>query len=420
MIDEDREYARALTETIACLHRGFRIVTLGRAPEESSLRSADAAGTDCEATAEFPPSVMRAMEESDVVLADASFARSLSAEQGVTQGLSPDCAEKLIVLSDGDVPDRFTAVDRYGGCAAIIAAVRLKYAQITGKPFIEPSGGTKAAILSFFSAEGGAGTSSAALGTARELSGYRNKKVVYISMEPFESGRLCLKERTTRGDISDYIYCLLKGEHDRLRRFRDALMDEDHYGVRRFYPAEGFNTLRELNAEELSEFINGFITEGKADYLIIDWGDGFGGMMADYLPLSQWSVMVTRQDSVKSNDCAAWRRLMAATLGLSRDNFMVVVNFADDETEDAREEAPLSEAQDDSESPRVIRIGRDLTDFRDAGRGIEIGLMNEFGRGIKSLADRITGTVAADEERAVRSGGKNAEDIEAGGNIHGF
>jgi hypothetical protein len=328
--------------------------------------------------------------------------------------------------SAAGLADRCGRVDKYGGCAAIVAAVRLKYALITKKPLLGRGDG-EAELLSFFGLEGGAGTSSVALGTARELCAYRDRTAIYLSMEAYESKRLCPTGRTAEGDMSDYLYFFLRGDRARLQRLRDVLMPTDEFGVRRFYPGGGFNALRELRDEEWDAFIAGLCEGGTADYLIIDWGNGFDARMTRYLPLSRYCVMVTRRDGVKSTDRPEWRRRVARTLGVAADRLAFVINFADEDEAPANEsegrdgagfapEYPGSgAATEDRGEPWVVRIGRAGADFRAGGDGVEIGLRNEFGRGVKQLADRLSDCGApCAEEPNPRAFGR-AWALEAGG-----
>ncbi|MDR2157574.1 MAG: hypothetical protein LBO81_07325 [Clostridiales Family XIII bacterium] len=430
IIDPDRAYTSALTEGIAAAHRGFRI--LAPAVAETSPFDSSEEGKEGQPA--------RFMEECDVILVDAALLRDWSGDAGRSRP-QPGHWDKIVVLTDGmracaptlrahdegnarkDAPGGVAAcqradgcaanpvsVDKYGGCAAIIAAVRLKYALIAGQ--ILPETGkfhTETEILSFFGMEGGAGTSSVALGIARELSAYRDKAVIYLSREPFESSRLCLQGRVGQGDVTDYLYFFLKGERDKLIGLRDALMIADDYGVRRFYPANGPNTLRELNDAELTDFIAELLRGGEVDFLILDLGTGFGDTAIDKLPLPGSCVMVTNHRGVKSKDCAEWRRSVREALGIAADRFAVAVNFVDEsedcamEPEDCAVEPENCAAE--PEEPYVVRIGRDASDFRDTGYGIEIDLTNEFGRGVKRLADRLTGCDAFMwDERGSRHG----------------
>jgi hypothetical protein len=419
IIDEDKDYASSLTETVAASYRGFRILAPDAAPHGEALQEKNESGA-VSRVAETGFS-LRAISECDVVLADVASVRRFLCD-GRDAGVLSDFARKTVVMVDGN-SSRFRlapagalcdagadehrlffeavepaaedtapwdertlpSVDKYGGCAIIVAAIKLKYARVANKTFIDARcDEAETELISFIGVEGGAGTSSAALGVARELAGCCDKRVICLSMETIESDRLCPTRRKDAGGVSEYIYFFLKGETEKLLRLRDALMPEDEYGVRRFCPSGGFNALRELDEAELSEFIAGLIEGTRSDYLIVDWGNGFGGAIPRYLSASRYCVLVTRGDGVKSDDRPEWRRRFAAALGVDADRLIVAVNFAADSEEGA-------DACFDAGDPVVIRIGRDTSDFRREGRGVEIELTNEFGRGVKRIADRISG-----------------------------
>jgi cellulose biosynthesis protein BcsQ len=437
-----------LAEAIAFGHQDFRVLipTVAETNRKDDLYTGEGAADSIQsvgcAVVTERPCLERLLEKCDVMLADSALWDEMfcGADADRTESLR-EHFRKVVVLTDGadDVACDVATVDKYGGCAAIVAAARLQYAIAVRGAVLRGTGIAHPAteIFSFFGLEGGAGTSSVAMGIARELSAYRDKRVTYVSMEPFESKRLCLKERPGAGDLSDYIYAFLKGDRNRLRLLRNALMIADEYGVRRFYPPEGFNPLRELDESEWFEWIGYLIDDGKTDCLVIDWGNAFEKNTRAGLASSQHRVMVTRGNGTKSRDDAEWLRYIACALKIDVENLVVAVNFADDLPEafeeadersfDHREsrapgrgEAYVSDCRAARASDRretqvsdrretqvpdrravqtadcreaqvsaVIRIGRDAFDFNDTGCGIEIELNGEFGRGVKQLADHL-------------------------------
>jgi hypothetical protein len=330
-----------LAEAIAFGHQDFRVLipTVAETNRKDDLYTGEGAAdlihsVGCAVVAERP-CLERLLEKCDVMLADSAFWDEMfcGADADRTEALS-EHFRKVVVLTDGadDVACDVATVDKYSGCATIVAAARLQYAIAVRGAVLRGTGiaHPTTEIFSFFGLEGGAGTSSAAMGIARELSAYRDKRVIYVSMEPFESKRLCLRERPGAGDLADYVYAFLKGDRNRLRLLRNALMIADEYGVRRFYPPEGFNPLCELDESEWFEWIGYLIDDAKTDCLVIDWGNAFEKIARAGIASSQHRVMVTRGNGVKSRDDADWRRYIACALKIDVEGFAVVVNFADD------------------------------------------------------------------------------------------
>jgi hypothetical protein len=349
----------------------------------ASIWVADMPGALCGAGVETP--------NADVVLVDAALLDGARGEGSA--------ASRMIALCDGDrdaPPAGFAAVDKYAGVANIISAIRIRFAESSGRPAPAVGGDIgegRTEVYSFFSAAGGAGTSSIAYASACELSKYRGRRTCYISLEPYEAAAFAPAYQPAAGPeqgndargrgaafeyeearghepirgygAEAYLYYYLKEDEKRLPRLLEAVTETDRYGVIRFRPSPAENKLRELAESEFLRFLDHLAAALYLDCVVVDRGVGIGNIFAD-----QRLVYVKKDGSVKAPKLP--------------EGVLTVRNMCGDDPEHA---------------PGDILIPADDADFHRTENGVEISLTNVFGRGVKEIVDRLLGAERAEPER---------------------
>lgn len=137
-------------------------------------------------------------------------------------------------------------------------------------------------IIAFASFSGGSGCTTVAMAAARELCRFRNRKVLYLSMEDVESTEDYFTEMQDRGSIGEFLYRLL-GERSALPGskegvpFPEGYLIKDKFGIEAFKPTGAGNPLRELEEEEMDCFLGAVTGCGRFDTIIIDMGSCITG-----------------------------------------------------------------------------------------------------------------------------------------------
>lgn len=392
IIDRDLEYATALAEAIAARTTGFSVKLVEAvgfyqdrptsilADTEQSQQMLLVSDAEC-----FKSIFERIPDATDICMIDAGLLADLKAP--LPLGLPPVPILQLwdgrSPLSQNDIP----AVEKYSGCDCILSQIRRIFAEKSGKSIALGIGGTNQGnieILHFFSPEGGAGTSSIALGVARELSRYRGKQVFYLSVEPFECPSLCAGSQPSSDiGLTEYLFHFLRGDMQRLEKLLKLTLMTDAYGVRRFKPIHGANALRELNQQDFMRFLQTIAADGEIDALLIDWGCDYDRFRLN-APSDGIAIIVARAGSMKAPDDPRWRQMIAEGIGFPGTTYFVL-----NQTETLEECGVAAGTKDD-----VICIADCAEDFNRTGNSLEIGLSNAFGLGIKALVDQITGIEA--------------------------
>jgi MinD-like ATPase involved in chromosome partitioning or flagellar assembly len=148
-------------------------------------------------------------------------------------------------------------------------------------------------IICICSASGGTGCTSVAMGISQELSRFHNKKVLYISLEEFDSTDKYFPEVKYEGNnINKYLYLILNSS-DRKGHVSQGYMREDEFGVFTFHQARGRNPLRDLSGNEFVYFINHITKERAFTDLILDCGNGLDDSILSAYQLSDINCIVT-------------------------------------------------------------------------------------------------------------------------------
>jgi MinD-like ATPase involved in chromosome partitioning or flagellar assembly len=303
-------------------------------------------------------------------------------------GGSAVCSEVLRISAGRDAEP--VTVDKYAGCSRICAEAKAAYAAVHGSGGF--SRGTAACaslhLISFVGVDGGAGTSSLALGLAAELSAYRGKNVLYLSFETVESSLLGTDGRAaTRGDMSGFLFELLRGGQTQAASATAPYLSRDDYGVMRFRPSSGLNRLRELDAAELGRFMAVVADESDPDIVVADWGGGFCDAAAEYIAGSSFVVFVAKHSDGKTPAAGGASLLsLADELGVDRSRAVAVFGRVP-AVDEAYENGILEERR----RVECVEICEDPYAFdRDAGR-VSLSLATSFGTGVKRLANIVLG-----------------------------
>ena len=371
IIETDKNYARALSKSISRMYPGFSITT-GISKDSKNLALE---GNPDEKNKEY-----------DIYLVSSSFSKKVL-------NSFRKWHDKTILLYDAleDIqPDGYFSVDKYSTCDNIVYSIIHRYAESSKKPLpIKHQLEENFEIVSFFATQGGVGTTSVALGFARELAMYRGKKVLFLSREPFESAT---QRSAESGGSSEYLYYFLKKDEKKLSRIRDAVIVRDDFNVMRFIPSGKSNKLCELTEHEFMDLVSHLITSTRADTVVIDRSIWIG----EYLP-GQRLIYVLKADSSK---CKSASEVDIKLFGFSeeqKNDLLLVENspYKSIEMRTAFNEAPFP-APVENVSNRwrnaytgnpIVKIEWDGTDFVKNEDGIEISLTNIFGNSIKELAD---------------------------------
>ncbi|MDR3242863.1 MAG: hypothetical protein LBT34_02915 [Clostridiales Family XIII bacterium] len=380
--DEDPFFAEALGNRIACLYRGFS-VTLGK--DLSIIRNPEQAA------------------KYDFILAGLTEDREVSrGELGRTAGA---VSEKIILMSEnpasGGLSGKEKSIYKYRGTSELVSDLRYLYAENKGGAMLtaEPENTVHVACCG---TRGGAGVTSVAIATGRELARHHGKRCLYLCFDEVESDIYCLPKADNPRNIGDYLFQTFKGRRRESMAFFESFMAVDSYSLERFYPSPGRNDLAELDESELSCFFQSIWNSSRYDYIILDIGGGQASLRRTAIAFSDVLVMVNAEcgaDTGKADKTAALIEEMWAQNG-KRTGIIRIKNMTGyeeewDETDVAdTRRAGLRPGADSGKEPAaadIIEIGFDAKSFQGSGGRPEISMSNVFGTGIMELAERLLG-----------------------------
>jgi len=240
----------------------------------------------------------------------------------------------------------------------------------------------QANIISICSASGGTGCTSVALGVCQELTRFHGKKVLYISMEEFESISTYYPDAYHEtNNITKFVYSILN-KNDCCSYTPEGYMMKDEYGVFAFYPAKGRNPLRELTGKEFIKFINHLTKEKLFTNLILDCGNGLDDSIVSAYQLSEIIFNVIGK-SPDLNRRANYLRTVASRLSIRdttgiRDVFNLYIA---PETENGES---LSETKKEQ-----LTIEEDCASFEIINGRRVISIDKMFGQGIREIVQHI-------------------------------
>lgn len=238
-------------------------------------------------------------------------------------------------------------------------------------------------LVSVCASAGGVGCTSVALGICQELSRFYGEKVLYVSLEEFESTSIYFRCRAIElNNITKYLYEVITNDHRPIPA-SDGFMTTDIHGISAFFPARGRNPLRECNTNEFIEFTNAITKANLFTYIILDCGNGLDPAIETAMNLSAITYLV-KGNTKNSNRQEAYLRAVAYRTNESTGGFMKQIqNFY---------EEPESEEIDEGIDPiaDTLNIELDFESFIYREEQIELSLDKAFGQGIHQIVKELT------------------------------
>ena len=241
ILDKDIQYVKAFMKTVALDHPGVDVGTRGSCGESCA-------------------------KEIDVCL---GFGVNGAARASCEKAFEPLCgkyAGVAVILSES----RKFLLDRAAICGNGTALYDGKMRQACSASF------EKETLICVYAFSGGLGTSCAAIGIGRELARYRGERVLYLSLEDIENeslfpvglAALCAEEVL-------YRYLRLQNKNvgpDGYEQLFHTAAACDEYGLYRFSPDEGANSIASITSGELYIFIAYATIALKLDRVVLDFG----------------------------------------------------------------------------------------------------------------------------------------------------
>jgi len=361
ILEKDREYGRALGKAISNLHNEFRISLCGL--EDRKLGQSG-----------FHLVLIGGYTKGDV-------AEYFSKSDHIVW-LVDERRDDLIKIRENQETQNFQ-IYKYSKVSEIISYLRFVYGLITGRKEILKST-IKTSLIGFYSASGNAGKTVISIGTARELSRYHDKRVLYINFDEIPTTTLYMKGGSEKKNIGDYLYYLFEKENGSICSYLDSFTYADEYGVNTFYPSGGRNDLKQLTREEIIHFLM-TISDNHYDFILLDLPDELSDITICLLELCR-KVVVISEDT----DISRYRKKIA----LECFNRLIPVQM-EGKTLDVINRSTLYSDNDEcgttsfSHGKGSIRIEKDNDSFCSRENTVEISINHIFGLGIKKIAEEI-------------------------------
>lgn len=240
-------------------------------------------------------------------------------------------------------------------------------------------------IISISASSGGVGCTSVALGICQELTRFHGKKVLYVSLEEFESTAIYFPSSNVEStNISRFLYSILN-DKNAARWVADGYMQKEQYGISAFHPAKGRNPLRELSGCEFVKFINHVTKDKVYTDIVLDCGNGLDGSIVSAFELSNWVFHISGKNPDSSRK-EAYLRTVAHRAGR-------IDSFRTSDVHNFYEEAELDglEMNKEMENEQLV-IEEDPTSFMEINGHRIISLDKTFGQGIRQIVCCLTET----------------------------
>lgn len=175
-------------------------------------------------------------------------------------------------------------------------------------------------IITFMSAEGGAGSSLLAAAFARYVAG-NGKKVLYLNMEQLG----CAEDYFNgegRLDFSDVIYAV-KSKKANLALKLESIVKQDSSGVYFYSSSKVALDLLELDEEDICIFIQELCNSGIYDYIVMDVDCSFDKRTKSIMEFSQKIILVSDDMAVSNSKL---KRLYDALVALESQGLLNVLD----------------------------------------------------------------------------------------------
>ncbi|HWQ77677.1 MAG TPA: hypothetical protein VN381_02615, partial [Anaerovoracaceae bacterium] len=366
------DYGRALARAVSNSQSGFAVTVINLEPRGKSK-----------------PGEKTAFQDYDLILLG-----GYSEETARTVGRRVPGGGRVVLLTDTMTEslvkqselegDHLWYLYKYGSVNDIISGLSYLMGIVTGrKSLLRKS--TAAVWIGFYSVGGGAGKTAVAVGMARELSRYHDKRVLYLSFEEIPAAELIFKNNPDGRDIGDYLYYLLMKGNESLCSRPEGFTASDDYGVETFYSCRGRNDLNHLTQEELTSFLRVISDSGRYDYITLELKSDLEEKTVLLMEQCGKIILIQNDDPVsefKNRKFIAYMDKLNAFR--NKDKFLLAVNRADCSGAGMDEGAGLYDKQ-----MKRIHIEKDDSSFRFTLNHLEIDISHVFGSGIKKIADEI-------------------------------
>lgn len=169
-------------------------------------------------------------------------------------------------LAEMDYAGNRFSIYQYSPAGTIVAAVFDIYTHLTGRQFsLVRRDDVK--VFAFASCCGGSGCTTLTRAFCQEMTRFRGKRVLCISLEDVESAGDFMPVTEGIKTEGEFLYRLLgKGT----RPFLDSYLVKDDFGVCSFFPPQGRNPLGELTREDMNTLLAALMDSGRFDVIAAD------------------------------------------------------------------------------------------------------------------------------------------------------
>jgi MinD-like ATPase involved in chromosome partitioning or flagellar assembly len=237
-------------------------------------------------------------------------------------------------------------------------------------------------IICICATSGGTGCTSVSLGLCQELTRFHGKKVLYISLEEFESTLTHFPDaHHEANNITKLVYSILN-LNGGCNSTPAAYISKNDFGVSAFHPARGRNPLRDLTGNEFIKFINHITKEKLFTDLVLDCGNGLDSSILSAFQLSAGIYHVTGKNPDHNRKSTYLRTVANRLTTKNATGIMDVHNFyVENEVEDG---SPLID-----DRKHKLTIEQDYSSFDIINECYVISLDKMFGQGIRNLAQHV-------------------------------
>jgi len=322
-------------------------------------------------------SEMNDIEEYDLILVDEGS--DLKSEKQAVVTLS----EKKVFM-ETNMENGGHIIFKYQCAQDIANDIRRVYSGFYGRPMFYQKK-DKPVIAAVFSSSGGVGCTSIAMGLCQELQRFHNRKVLYLTLEEFESTNFYFnRDNEKKGNgIDRFVYLLLYRKEGLVCGIEPFLMKDD-YGVSSFFPSKDRNPLLDLGENELMNFLEYLTQDTGFTDIVVDCGNKAGLAHLTHLKLADQHIYVERpkNNPLKKESYFSW---LSQNIDSSMRPIPVFVeNFHNDDESDQDNQIELPSMDKD-----IVEIYEDHESFSLFENEMSVKLDKNFGIGIRELSARI-------------------------------
>lgn len=348
ILTEDESYGEALARGILKLHSNFSVQLRKPGEVDNEL-----------------------MASNDIVLID----NSVKGKETHMDEESPKCVFLVEKKSQESLEER--AIWKYGNVHDA-ARMLIKTYEACGGRSIADVEKRDVAVYGFFSAAGGCGCTSVAMGCAQELKRFYGKQVFYVSLEEMESYCMFMEIPSSGKRMNEFVYKIIADKDCASMIEQYVICDE--YGIEAISSPSSFNALRGLSQKELVSFFNAIAGCGRYDDVVIDFGTFHDRGKEGIFEMCSSLAYVTAQGSagLKAKLFEEHMRDMAGDRAAEK--VIKVINMHVEENNEETEE----DKTETENHERTVIIEKDDGSFS-LGEKLSISIDRTFGEGVRKL-----------------------------------